>query len=250
MTAQSVQGASHIKSNLPGQDAVEFSTPIPGLLLAAAADGAGSARESERGAALACRVALDILTQKLGVGDALPDLPAHGEAALKDAFLAAREAVLAEAKKLDLPQRELSSTLLLLAATPQAVCAMQIGDGAALLLRPTDEMEAITQPPEAEYLNETFFLVMDEALVLARFRLIEGEVKGVAMFTDGLQMLALKMPGAQPHLPFFTPLFRFIASESSTGERTAQFQKFLTSPRITQRADDDLTLLIGLLHTT
>src|SRR5690606_31196276 len=105
-------------------------------------------------------------------------------------------------------------------------------------------------PPEAEYLNETFFLVMDNALDLAVQKTITGPVKGVTLFTDGLQMLALKMPGAQPHAPFFAPLFRFVAAESSEEVRQSQFQKSLTSPRITQRADDDLTLLIGLLQGT
>lgn len=247
MTAQSVQGASHIKSKLPCQDAVEFALPMPGLLLAAAADGAGSASESLLGASVACRTAIEHLQAKLGAEKKLPDLKAGGEAVLKEAFSRAREAVLAEAKKLNLPVRELASTLLLLAATPEAVCALQIGDGAALLLKPDDQMEAVTQPPEAEYLNETFFLVMDNALDLAKQKVVTTPVKGVALFTDGLQMLALKMPGAQPHAPFFTPLFRFVAREGSDEARDTQFQNFLRSPRITERADDDLTLLIAVL---
>ena len=226
---------------------MEFATPLPCLLLAAAADGAGSASESYRGAALACRTALRHLEETLGSGKQLPDIKTDGEAALKEAFTQAREAVLAEAGKMKLPARELASTLLLVAATPEAICGMQVGDGAALLLKPGDEMEAVTQPPEAEYLNETFFLVMDNALEMARQRTVTGPVKGVALFTDGLQMLALKMPGAQPHTPFFAPLFRFVAAESSEQARREQFQKFLMSPRITQRADDDLTLLIAVL---
>ena len=38
-----------------------------------------------------------------------------------------------------------------------------------------------------------------------------GPINGVALFSDGLQMLALKIPGGTPHPPFFTPLLNFLA---------------------------------------
>jgi hypothetical protein len=39
-----------------------------------------------------------------------------------------------------------------------------------------------------------------------------GVPRHVAVFSDGLPMLALKMPVGSPHAPFFMPLFHFMAT--------------------------------------
>ena len=87
----------------------------------------------------------------------------------------------------------------------------------------------------------------ETALEAVQVNHVRGDLQGVAMFSDGLQMLALKMPGATPHAPFFTPLFRFMRGEPDPQLRLDQLQKLLQSPRISQRADDDLTLLLATL---
>ena len=61
-------------------------------------------------------------------------------------------------------------------------------------------------------------------------------------------MLALKMPGAAPHAPFFAPLFRFVEDVSDETEAKAQLEAFLRSPGIQQRTDDDLTLVLAGLQ--
>lgn len=241
----SVRGASHIKADLPCQDANEWQCPRPGLLVAAVADGAGSAKESQTGARIACRTAIDRLICDLAV-------TGNGSAgagllpALRSAVAAAREAVFAEAERMKLPARELASTLMLVAAEPDQVAAAQIGDGAALVLTMGYELEALTQPVESEYLNETLFLTGDNALEQLQTREWIGTPRGLALFTDGLQMLALKWPERTPHKPFFEPLFRFVEGEFDPQLRLERLEKFLQSPRIAQRADDDLTLLLAV----
>jgi len=243
VSASSVQGVSHIKTNQPCQDANEWRIEN-GLLFAAIADGAGSAKESQRGATLACRVALDELVKSFNGSSAGRFDSQHSES-FKKAFTVAREAIIAEAQASKLPIRELSCTLILVAGCEQGAIAAQIGDGATLLLSAKGELQALTKPADSEYLNETVFITADEALSQLQIQSYSGEVKSLVMFTDGLQMLALKMPDAQPHSPFILPLIKYIEGESDDVRRQEQLQKFLTSSRITERADDDLTLLLA-----
>src|SRR4051794_33858457 len=152
VSACSVQGVSHIKTDQPCQDANEWRTR-DSLLFGAIADGAGSAKESQRGATLACRTSIELLAKDFP--DPEGKTPAELLEPLKKAFTVARETVLAEAKSSNLPIRELSCTLILLVAWPTGVVAAQNGDGAALVLNPGGELKAITRPAQTEYLNET-----------------------------------------------------------------------------------------------
>lgn len=211
----------------------------PGLLLAAVADGAGSARESQTGARMACRIALESLRASL-------DSRIELVSSLRTAASKAREAVLAEAEKMKLPARELACTLMIAGVEADRAAAVQIGDGAALAFGPGLEIEALTLPVESEYLNETLFLTGDNALEQLQAREHSGPLRALAMFSDGLQMLALKWPERAPHKPFFDPLIRFVESEPDAQARLDKIEKFLQSPRIVQRADDDLTLLLAV----
>ena len=69
----------------------------------------------------------------------------------------------------------------------------------------------------------------------------------IAILSDGLQMLALKIPEYMPHAPFFSPLFRFVAEVTDETEAKEQLEAFLRSPRVRKRTDDDLTLLLATL---
>src|ERR1019366_3631662 len=117
--------------------------------------------------------------------------------------------------------------------------------GAAVAAGDDGLVYALTIPPDAEYANETVFLTSENALETAQITLRRETVPRIAIFSDGLQRLALRMPEGKPHQPFFAPLLRF-ASEAEGRERARrQLTAFLTSPRIVERADDDLTLLLA-----
>ena len=60
-------------------------------------------------------------------------------------------------------------------------------------------------------------------------------------------MLALKMPEATPHAPFFSPLFRFMAQVADEAAAKEQLEAFRCSERVRERTDDDLTLLLAAL---
>jgi hypothetical protein len=58
-------------------------------------------------------------------------------------------------------------------------------------------------------------------------------------------MLALRMPGAEPHPAFFNPLFRMMLDADDEEEAELHLRSFLESDRIRERSDDDLTLVLA-----
>lgn len=241
VAAASVCGTAHERAGLPCQDACGWRLLPGGVLLAAVSDGAGSATLAEVGAQIAVQATLDALTQRTYSG--APSMVAT-EAWIRKSVMASREAVLAEAAARGFPERELACTLIALVATPRFVMAAQIGDGATVVQDASGQMIPLTAPNEEGYINETYFLTDPDAVAHLHVHGHEDEITAIAALTDGLQRLALKLPEAHPHRPFFEPLFRFVA-ESDASVAEARLSALLRSPRITQRADDDLTLLLA-----
>jgi Protein phosphatase 2C len=259
VVATSVCGTSHQQRSQPCQDAHCWHSPAAGVLVAAVADGAGSAAFGEVGAQLAVNVAVETLSDRIGAVElehwlaATATLPATEIPPvltdLKVALEAAREAVVVEADTRQTSLREFATTLILVVVTPQWVAAAQIGDGAAIAGNRDedgDRIGALTSPSSGEYINETTFLVSPQALETAQLNLWHESIEYLALFTDGLQLLALDMSDSTPHPPFFSPLFRFISQdELELSDAQIQLESFLNSDRVTQRTDDDLTLLLA-----
>lgn len=240
----SVQGVSHIKTGQPCQDAHAWSLLPNGTLLAAVADGAGSAALAEVGAELAVQAAVNFLRHEF-IENALPADEAAWQTRLVDALKSARQRLEDEALTRACALRDLAATLIVVVATGELVAAAHVGDGAAVL-NAGDALLLLAAPQASEYVNETTFLVSADYLSAAQFDCWQGRAHHLALFTDGLQRLALQMPLQQPHAPFFTPLFQFVANAGVEAE--AQLEAFLRSPRIAERADDDLTLLLAVHH--
>ena len=245
VVSASVRGTSHVKANLPCQDVIRHQAGPGAWLLAALADGAGSASFAEIGAAIAAETALGSVARQLANGAPETTNDEAWRGLLRNAMVSARNAVLAEAERRSVRPRELASTLTLLAIGPELAAAAQVGDGAALGATTPDELLCLARPASAEYLNETTFLTSDTALETLQLNLQRGVWRQAALFCDGLQLLALRLPEATPHGRFFQPLFRFVERSSDAVAAGAELARFLQSPRITERADDDLTLLLA-----
>jgi hypothetical protein len=244
--AASVQGVSHLKADLPCQDANAWAVLPNGALLAAVADGAGSAPLAEVGAQLAAQAAVDFLRQQL-VEKPWPDDEVAWQPLLFDALAAARQRLEDEAASRSCGLRDLAATLIVVVATDQFSAAAQVGDGAAVLHDPAAGFVLLSAPQGGEYVNETTFLISADYLAAAQFNCWPGWIGQLALFTDGLQRLALQMPLGKPHAPFFTPLFQF--AQQAGADANKQLAAFLHSPRIAERADDDLTLLLAVRCT-
>lgn len=242
--AASVRGTSHEKTRQPCQDAYHWDILPEGVLVAAAADGAGSATLADVGADVAARTAVDAIIQREA---ALPEDDDGWRSLLTEALKAAREAIEVEVVAHEVTERDLATTLILVVATPELVAAAQIGDGALVAGDVEGNVIGLTAPQTGEYINQTTFLVSPDALNTAQLTVWRGAAAHVAILSDGLQMLALKMPEGTPHAPFFSPLFRFVAGMTDETEAKEQLEAFLRSPRVRERVDDDLTLLLAAL---
>jgi hypothetical protein len=244
VVAASVAGVSHEKAGLPCQDAHGFRHVSDAVLIAAVADGAGSAALAEVGARLAIEVSLQTLERRMQtVSGAKAQV---GKEDLEEALQAVRLALETEAEKRHEPVRELATTLLLAVVSAEQVAVLQIGDGAVIAVNAQQDLVAVTTPPDAEYANATTFVTSPDALEAAQIVVETIPITALALFSDGLQRLALKLPEGTPHAPFFTPLFGFAAGMEEPAQGAVQLASFLRSPRITERADDDLTLVLAV----
>ena len=243
-----VRGPSHKTSGQPCQDAACWDILPDGIFVAAVADGAGTAAFSDIGARLAATSAVEAMKRRLAdegpeqVGPAAEDTV--WQQLLSSAVQDARNAVEAEAARRQISPRELASTLIIVVATPSLVAAAQVGDGAAVAADTAGQLTALTTPAVGEYLNETVFLISPGALEGLQTVVWRGAAANLAIFSDGLQMLALKMPAGTPHAPFFAPLFRFAAQTREQAAAQVELETFLQSPNVRQRSDDDVTLLL------
>jgi serine/threonine protein phosphatase PrpC len=246
VAAASVRGTSHEKVGQLCQDAHHWQKLPEGVLVAAVADGAGSAPLGKVGAIVASQTAVEtICTANAELH--LIQKEQQWQQILRQALEAAKTAVEAEAAVCGRQARDLASTLIIVVATPELIAAVQVGDGLAVAGDRAGNTISLTAPQRGEYLNETTFLVSSHALDKTQISLWRGATSNIAVFSDGLQMLAVNMNDGTPYVPFFSPLFQFMSSIEDENEAKEQLAAFLRSPRITERTDDDLTLLLATL---
>ena len=244
VVAASVRGTSHERVKQLCQDAHHWEMLPEGILVAAVADGAGSATLGKVGAIVAAQTAVETIRLKTATPGSLLD-DAGWQVLLSKALEAARTAVEAEAVACKMTARDLATTLIIVVATPELIAAAQVGDGVAVAGDSQGNLIALTAPQRGEYANETTFLVSPNALDTAQVTLWHGVPENIAVLSDGLQMLALEMTDGKPHVPFFSPLFHYMADVTDENEAKEQLVALLRSERITERTDDDLTLLLA-----
>jgi hypothetical protein len=244
--AASARGSSHEKTGLPCQDAHRVERLGADLLVAAVADGAGSAAHAEVGAATAVAAALDSIRGRLESFASCADDEVF-KAALLESIGDARSAVEREAEERAQAAREFASTLILVVATPDFVAAAQVGDGGVVLRDACGGLVALTSPEFGEYVNEVCFLTSPGAERNTQARVWRGRVGQLAMFSDGLELLCLRMPEGEPHGPFFEPVFDFVKGAADEERAGEELNTFLLSPRVRAQTDDDTTLILASL---
>jgi hypothetical protein len=217
--AQSLQGPSHLQDASPCQDS--HSLRVVGengaqTLVACVSDGAGSAKFSNIGSERVCRSILESAVGFLSAGGQLRHL-------LRDDVLRwcdlARECVNYEAELRECEPRELASTLCAALIAPEYSCFFQIGDG-AMVLRRQGVYGVVFWPQTGEYANSTNFLTGKQYQEQLEFVSVEGSCSDVALFTDGLERLALRFDDQTPmshfSIRFSEPCGRPTTSPAST----------------------------------
>lgn len=237
------RGEAHARRGARAQDALRMI--LRGrVLIAAVADGAGSAPRGGAGAALAVRA----LTGAARAALADRPLAALEDADLAACFETARAMLKAAAAARGLTPRDLATTALLALSDGETTLAGHVGDGAAVARDAEGRWRALSWPAAGEHAGATYFLT-DEALAFRAARL-DAPVTALALLTDGLERLTLDFAAAAPHAPFFDRMAAPLAALAAPGRDAALSRAlgaWLASEPVAARTDDDRTLLLAAL---
>ncbi|WP_295667869.1 PP2C family serine/threonine-protein phosphatase [uncultured Mucilaginibacter sp.] len=243
---QSVIGTSHLQNGKNCEDAgasrIHRLSNGEDVLVCFASDGAGSAAYAAEASTAAVSAAHEFTEALLQDGRELTDghLIALGE------YIYDRLVELAAAK--EVPKNEFSCTLLGCIITPKKSGFVQIGDGAIVRNDGSGHFTQIWWPYNGEYQNSTAFIIDDPSLALLQYKVIDEPITEIAIFTDGLQQLALNHVSMAVHQPFFAGLFpalRRAENEEHLSILNSRLADYLSGDIINNRTDDDKTLLLA-----
>jgi hypothetical protein len=212
-------------------------------LILTASDGAGSAEHSAVGSHVACSTFVAAAVQYLATGARLNSL---SKPIVDSWILNVGEALRAQAYLAESTLREFACTLVAAVISPTEALFAQVGDG-GIVIRHQNGYEPVFWPASGEYANSTYFLTDINAEQKLQWQVVSEPVSEAAVFTDGLQSLALHYATRSAHGPFFRPLFDTLRREPA-GESTsltAELRAWLSSPKINERTDDDKTLILA-----
>lgn len=244
----SVIGSSHQRVGGVCQDS-NICTVIPNamdgeVLISVVADGAGSASQSATGAAMACSLINDAAARF--VTDArISDL---AQATVEEWIQGFQKAVDEKASTEGSTSREYACTLLTSIVGPEEAVFFQVGDG-SIVVADSEELNHchVFWPQHGEYENMTFFATETGFATNLNFENVRRNVVELAMFSDGLQRLALDFVKTAPYEPFFRGLFPSVRAMTvdDGGKLNQSLVDFLDSPRVNERTDDDKTLILA-----
>lgn len=211
-------------------------------LIAIVSDGAGSAAHSQKGAELTCEAAgnffMNLLATPLEKTISVDDV--------KTCLQEIRSVLRDESSKANTPMREFACTLLGAIITQTTTLAFQIGDG-AMVFREYGALRVVFWPESGEYANMTYFVTDDEEDLHLQAGIFERPEE-VAVFTDGLQYLALVYATKEAHAPFFDPMFQVLRGTTDLDKcdpLNSHLEDFLDGESVNARTDDDKTLVLA-----
>jgi hypothetical protein len=108
-------------------------------------------------------------------------------------------------------------------------------------------LELVFWPEAGEYANMTRFITDPDALEHVRSVVTDAAPDEIAVFTDGIQRLALDFRAVAVHAPFFAPMMAVLRQQppDECALLEAQLAAFLDSPKVNSRTDDDKTLVLA-----
>lgn len=199
-------GSSHLKAGTGCQDfgaCLEVPCSEGTALIAAISDGAGSAQFS----ALGSRFVVNIIIRQLArFVRSAPATPAVPEDLVREWLDDARDRIAAVAEIMEAKPRDFAATLVAAVVLPTGITVCHVGDGAcAARRRGEQDWEVASWPAHGEYASTTFFVTDDPEPDL-RLTYRDGEFSDLAIFSDGLERLALDFAKSRAFSPFFDPM--------------------------------------------
>jgi hypothetical protein len=232
----SVAGGAHIQAGLPCQDFFAQNENTNGRRVLALADGAGSAKCCQTGASLAVESIITAITNHPGSLSNITEDEALAFGRL------VRDTLLEKSKSDGNEIEDYACTLLAAAFEDGYSYFWQIGDG-AWIVETKKGIECATWPYKGEFNNQTAFITSDDWESKWNQATFDDVVAAIG-FTDGLEMFCLNSATKRPHLPFVDRIFSALRSNPSESEISLRIEQMLTSSVITEREDDDLTLVL------
>ena len=244
-------GTAHTRLTIPCQDASfcdvlthEADGPV---LIAVISDGAGSAEKSDVGSQLTCRIAWREISTRLANIASVGDL----DRTFADNLLHTIQEELDAKATLDgHATRDYACTLLAAIVGVRSATFIQVGDGAIVVSAEGEDSDYswVFWPSTIEYENVTVFVTDLRAAQYLAFASTPQQITELAIFSDGLQRLVLNYATRSVHLPFFRSMMEVlkVTPDSSVAALNPALRKFLGSPQVNERTDDDKSLILAV----
>jgi serine/threonine protein phosphatase PrpC len=218
------------------------------ILIAVVADGAGSTTDGQVGAEIACQSFVEQVKGFLNSQDASVSSLNLEFGKFWISFFQKKIAKIAKKKKKEM--RNFASTLVGAVVGEKQAAFFQMGDGGAVFSTDGEakSYQFAIAPEESEYVNVTEFLTDEAATERLRFRLIEERIEDLILFSDGIFAVAVDYQTNEPHEPFLMPMIAPLRS-GKTDSLNEKLEKFLASPKINEKTDDDKTIILASRHS-
>ncbi|MBC1183766.1 protein phosphatase 2C domain-containing protein [Brevundimonas sp. WCHBH090558] len=238
--AASTIGTSHLRTGAPRQDAYGVRRTGNGRICAVVSDGAGSATYGGPGAWIVCR---EFLAQAQSWSTNSPGLPE--DQIISDWIDAIRDRISRAAERRASAPRQFAATLAAVFATDSEALVIQVGDS-VVAGRADGSWTVPLWPESGEYASTTYFVTDSPS---PRLNLAREAVSfdGFALFSDGIETIALDHSEQQAHRPFLDPMIKAIDNAPGSGRLaplSGHLASYLDSDRVNDRTDDDKTLIL------
>jgi hypothetical protein len=216
------------------------------VLVVVVSDGAGSAAHSNVGSWLAAKTFIECAEVFLADGGKLSTID---RSIVCGWIVEIRCALEATAKGNGHATRDYACTLLATLAGTDAAVFVQVGDGAIVVSHgEEDGWSYVFWPQHGEYANTTNFVITPNVEEILDFELAPRRIDEFAVFSDGIEKLVLHDATRTVHESFFHKMFppvRKLEAGGLDSELSEGLKRYLSSPVICERTDDDKTLVLA-----
>jgi len=213
-------------------------------LVAVVCDGAGSATRAEQGAAMFSSSFGSLAKTWIEKQDGLSGLD---QSTILEWVQQCLHLIETDAQEAGMQKRDYACTFLAALVGAEDAYFLQIGDGGIVIADAQNIAEYfwIFWPQKGQYHNTTNFITDDDCMDNLQFEYCPIALKDIALFSDGIENIALKFDTSEAYQPFFKNLFGTLRHDNASDLFSDAITVFLNSDKVNERTDDDKTLIIA-----